>query len=212
MSKTAIIVGATGLTGSYLLDMLLESENYERVKIFVRKSSGKKHNKLEEIICDVLNLEKYADEFFADEVFCCTGTTKAKTPDEKLYKAIDFGIPASVAKLCEKNKIKTLSLISAINANKNSKFLYAKTKGEMEEKVLSFNIPNIFIYRPSLIYGKREDFRIGEKLAIYLFKVLNLFLKGRFAKHRPISGEDLAKTLFLGINKYNGKKIIYLDK
>ncbi len=138
MKKTAIIVGATGLTGSYLLDILCESEDYEKVKIFVRKSSGKEHHKLEEIVCDVMKLEEHADEFLADDVFCCTGTTKAKTPDKELYRAIDFGIPVSVAKLCEKNDIKTLSVISAINANKNSKFLYLKTKGEMEEKVLSF--------------------------------------------------------------------------
>ncbi len=82
MKKTAIILGATGLTGSYLLKMLLKSEDYEKVKVFTRRATGKTHEKLEEIVCNVLKPDEQADKFKADEVFCCIGTSKAKTPDK----------------------------------------------------------------------------------------------------------------------------------
>ncbi len=211
MKKTAIILGATGLTGGHLLDKLLSNDDYQQVKIFTRRTTGKTHPKLSEIICDVLNLEEQADKFIADEVFCCIGTTKAKTPDKTLYHAIDYGIPVSCAKLAEHNKIPTLSVISAIGADIKSSVFYSRTKGEMEQAILQCDIANILIYRPSFIYGERTDNRLGEKVGTAVVKGLQHAMKGKLKKYRAISGEQLANALLLGVNK-TGHQIIYRDE
>ncbi len=106
--KTAIILGATGLTGSLLLQMLLKDNRYKKIKLFSRKTTGIKNEKLQEHLLDLLKLSDHVSDFVADEVFCCIGTTKAKTPDKGLYKKIDYGIPVGAAELCKKNKIKHL--------------------------------------------------------------------------------------------------------
>ncbi|MBS9774145.1 MAG: NAD-dependent epimerase/dehydratase family protein [Tenacibaculum sp.] len=211
MKKTAIVLGATGLTGSHLLELLLNSNDYEKVKIFTRRATGKTHPKLEEIICDILKLGEQADKFTADEVFVCIGTTKAKTSDKKLYYTIDYGIPVSSAKLAEQNNINTFSVVSAIGADVNSSVFYSKTKGEMERDVLKCDIPNILIYRPSLIYGNRKDNRLGEKIGVALIKGLQFLMVGELKKYRAISGEDLAKALFFGV-KHKGKRFIFRDE
>ncbi len=208
MKKIAIVLGATGLTGGYLLDMLLASEDYEKVKVFARRSTGKQSEKLEEIICDLLKLEDYADKFTADEVFCCVGTTKAKTGNKDIYRAIDYGIPVCVAGLAEQNQIKTLSIISAIGADSNSSFFYSRTKGEMEQEVLKHKIDNILIYRPSLIYGKREDRRLGEEIAVGIGKLLDILPFNWVKNYRSIKAVDLAKVLLEGTDKYRGHQII----
>ncbi|AEW85095.1 NAD-dependent epimerase/dehydratase family protein [Flavobacterium columnare] len=211
MKKTAIILGATGLTGSYLLDLLLMSEDYEKVKIFTRKTTGKKHPKLEEFIGDILYLEKFSNDFKADDVFCCIGTTKAQTPNKDEYYAIDYGIPVSTAKLCEQNQISTLSIISAIGSNPKSSVFYSRTKGEMEQSVLKYNIPNILIYRPSLIYGERKDKRLAENIATILINGLQFLFIGKMKKYRAITGKELANALFLGVKK-TGHQIIERDQ
>ncbi len=208
MKKTAIILGATGLTGNYLLDILLNSDEYEKIKVFTRRSTGKTHLKLEEIICDLLDLEQYTDTFIADEVFCCIGTTKAKTPDKKLYYAIDFGIPVEAASLAEKNNINSFSVVSAIGANKNSRIFYSRTKGEMEEAVLQKNIPNILIYRPSIIFGKRQDKRWFENMGLFFTKILQIFFIGKLQNYKSIHAKDLAKALYLGAKCKKGHQII----
>ncbi len=210
MKKTAILLSATGLTGSHLLNKLLASNDYENVKIFTRRATGKSHPKLTEIVCDVIKLEEQADAFTADVVFCCIGTTKAKTPDKTLYHAIDYGIPVACAKLAERNNIPTLSVVSAIGANADSSVFYSRTKGEMEQAVLACDIANILIYRPSLIYGEREDNRLGEKLGIALSKGLQKVMIGKLEKYRAISGEELATALFNGVQK-QGHHIIFGD-
>jgi len=57
MSKTAIILGGTGLTGGLLLKKLLADPSFDRIKLFARSSSILKHEKIEEYNDDLFRLE-----------------------------------------------------------------------------------------------------------------------------------------------------------
>ena len=206
--KTAIVLGATGLTGGNLLQMLLKDERYIKIRLFSRSSIGFTHPKLEEHIVDLIDLETYKTNFLADEVFCCIGTTKAKTPDTEMYKRIDFGIPVSAAKISRINGIETFLVISAMGANSKSGVNYNRIKGEMEEAVLKCGIPNTYILQPSLIGGKREEQRMGEWLAKQFMKILNFVLVGPLEKFRSIDPEVIAGAMvWLANNSYDQVKI-----
>lgn len=206
--KTAIILGATGLTGGILLDILLANDHYKKVILFSRSTVGITHPKLEECLIDLFELETEAEKFKADEVFCCIGTTKSKTPNKEVYKKIDYGIPLSAAKLCRKNGIPTFIMISALGANANSSIFYNRIKGEMERDVLKCNIPKTYIMQPSLIGGKREEKRVGEWIFKQLFGLFNLLLVGPLEKYRSIEPESIAKAMvWLANNDYDKIRI-----
>jgi len=151
MNKTAILLGATGLTGRYLLEALIKDEDYSLIKVFSRRSTGVKSPKVEEHLIDLLELSKYESLFKADVIFCCIGTTKAKTPDSETYKKIDFGIPVTAARLAKKNNIPAFLVISALSANPNSRIFYNRVKGEMQHAILEQDIEETYIFQPSLI-------------------------------------------------------------
>lgn len=208
MAKTAIILGATGLTGNALLKLLLESSDYDTVKIFARSTCGIRNSKIKEYIIDLFQLEDYKKDFIADDVFCCIGTTKAKTPDQETYLKIDFGIPVSAAKLCEQNRIKTFIVISALGADKNSSIFYNRTKGRMEEAVLNEGIKHTYILQPSLISGSREEYRFGELMAKYVMAIVNPFLMGKLKKYRSIHPQTIARCMmYLANNTFEGTRI-----
>ncbi|MCK7589390.1 NAD-dependent epimerase/dehydratase family protein [Subsaxibacter sp. CAU 1640] len=209
MSKTAIILGATGLTGSHLLQLLLDDERYARIIVFGRKTCGVGHSKLTEHIVNVLHLENQQELFQADEVFCCIGTTKAKTPNKDIYTKIDYGIPTAAAKLCKENGIETFMVISALGAKKKSKIFYNRVKGKMEEAVLSFNIKNTYILQPSLISGERDEKRIGESIMKFLMSMLKPLLRfGDLERYRPIHPKTIAKCMvWLGNNEYQPGRV-----
>lgn len=203
MKKTAILLGASGLTGGLLLELLLSDSEYEKIKLFSRKKSGVTHPKIEEHIVDVLHLENHSAEFTGDVVFCCIGTTKTKTPDKTQYKAIDYGIPVSAAHLAKQNNISTFIVISALGANAKSTIFYNQIKGEMEQSVIALGIPRTFILEPSLISGDRKEARIGETMGIYLMKIINPLLFGTLKKYRSIAPENIAKAMwYLSKNEY----------
>ncbi|PKQ67710.1 nucleoside-diphosphate sugar epimerase [Labilibaculum manganireducens] len=212
MGKTAIILGASGLTGKLLLNRLLEDEAYTRVKIFTRRGLDLVHPKLKEFIGDLLSLEEFKKDFTGDEVFCCIGTTAKKTKDKTIYRKIDFGIPATAASLAKANGIKSFLVISALGADAGSNIFYNKTKGEMEQAVLSQEIANTYILRPSLINGKRDEDRLGEKIGSIIMKVLSPFLLGKWKKYRAIEAETIANALHALAQAKPDYKIIESDK
>lgn len=212
MSKTAIILGATGSTGTELLKLLLADDRYEKVKLFSRNSVNVSHPKVEEYLIDLFKLEDYATDFTADVVFCCIGTTKAKTPDENTYHKIDYGIPVAAARLAMVNNIPSFIVISAVGVSKDSRFFYNRTKAEMQETVLAQHIDKTYILQPSLILASRADNRLGEKIGAAVMTLLNPLLWGNLAKYRSIKASTIAKAMvWLDNNSYD-KQIITSDK
>ena len=211
MGKTAIILGATGLTGNILLQKLLEDRRYGLIKLFSRNPIGIQHPKIIELLGNLIDLKSYKKDFIADEVFCCIGTTSKKTPDKELYKKIDFGIPVMAAKLCEENEINTFLVISSIGANSKSAVFYNKTKGEMEEVILKENIKNTYILRPSIILGKRKENRMAERIGKTLFSIFQFVLVGKFKKYRVIEANKIARSMIYLANTKPNISIIESD-
>ncbi|MCY2686414.1 NAD(P)H-binding protein [Salinimicrobium sp. TH3] len=206
--KTAIILGATGLTGGELLHKLLEDDRYSKIKLFSRSSIGVKNDKIEEHLVDLFELEKHSKDFVADEVFCCIGTTQAKTPDEETYYKIDHGIPVGAAKLAKENKIPRFIVISALGADPDSRFFYNRTKGEMERDVLAQGIPETYIFEPSLIAGNREESRPFEAAWKKVMSVGDHLLLGPLKKYRSIHAGSIADAMiYVANNKYAATRI-----
>jgi uncharacterized protein YbjT (DUF2867 family) len=208
MKKTAIILGATGLTGSILLENLINDHRYETIKLFSRKEIDGLPSKVKQFIGDILKLDNFKKDFTADEVYCCIGTTAKKTPDKQLYKKIDFGIPVTAAKLTKANGISTFLVISAIGADAESSIFYSKIKGEMEQAVLSEKIEMTHILQPSIIGGNRQEKRIGEKIGLVIVKLLQPLFFGRFKKYRITEAEDIAQAMINLANSNSTKTII----
>jgi len=211
-NKTAIILGATGLTGGYLLDQLIADKNYSKVKLFSRSSADVKSEKIQEFLVDLLELEKYKVDFTGDEVFCCVGTTAAKTKDKEKYKKIDYGIPVTAAKLAKENNIETFIVMSSMGADAKSSVFYNKTKGEMERDVLTQNIKNTFILRPSIIGGKRNEFRLGETVGKSFMNLLKPLFIGSLKKYRIIHPEIIATVMKILANNQVKKNIFLSDE
>ncbi|MDR5591272.1 NAD-dependent epimerase/dehydratase family protein [Christiangramia sp. SM2212] len=206
--KTAIILGATGLTGSILLDKLVDDPRYRKIKVFSRNHVHRKSEKIEEYLINLFELEKFTELFKADEVFCCIGTTQKKTPDNDTYRMVDFGIPATAAKLCHRNEIETFQVISAMGADEKSRFFYNRVKGEMEGAVLEQQIPNTYILQPSLIGGEREESRPFEFIWKKIMLVGDHLLVGSLRKYRSIHPEIIVKAMiYLANNKHRKGRI-----
>lgn len=201
--KSAIVLGATGLTGGVLLQRLLEDERYYKVKVFTRNHLKTESEKLEEYLIDLFELDKFQELFHADEVYCCVGSTQKKTPDNEIYRKVDFGIPATAAQLCRLNNISTFMVISAMGANENSSIFYNRTKGEMEGAVLDKKLKKTHILRPALIGGDRQEKRPMESAFKKIMEFVNPLLKGKLKKYQSIHPDEIVEAmLFLANNSY----------
>lgn len=188
--KKAILFGASGFVGSYLLNNLLQSDIYEEVTIVVRKPINIQHPKLKMVLADYHSLAQNKEYLIADDVFIALGTTKKKTPDKKEYYQIDHDYPVLAAQLTKENGAKNISLVSAVGANTKSSIFYVKTKGEAERDVIALDFEHTQIFRPSMIMGSREESRPLEKVFIKIFSVVNLLLIGGLNKYKGITAKN----------------------
>ncbi len=190
--KTALIIGATGLVGKELLQLLLNDDEFKTVKIFVRRSSGLNHPKLQEYIVDFENLP--AEKITGDVMFNCMGTTlKQAGNKEKQFKA-DVEYPANFAKIAAENKVPVAMVISAPGADEKSLLFYSRLKGQLEKKMKELPFDFIRFIHPSILSGERPEPRFGEKFLAGVIdsasKVLP-FLK----KYKSITGKQVAEAL-----------------
>ena len=109
-SRKALIVGATGLIGSYCLETLCDSTNYSEVTALCRKPLLKTHRKLNEVLTKFDNLEHELSNIQADDVYCCLGSTIKKAGSQETFKQVDLSLVVKVAELMRKQGVKTLDI------------------------------------------------------------------------------------------------------
>jgi uncharacterized protein YbjT (DUF2867 family) len=209
--KTAIVIGATGLVGSYLVTELINSDNYNKVVLLVRKKPDFVHHKIEAHVIDFENID--TELIKGDDLFCAIGTTIKKAGSKQHQYKIDCDYPVKIAQIAKQNHVKQFVLISSIGANANSSNFYLKTKGELEEKITALQFNLFAILRPSFILGKRNEFRLGEKIGIVFVKLLSPIFVGGLKKYKGVHAIDIAKKmLVLATSNLQGTLIIESDK
>ena len=193
--KTAIIFGSSGLVGSTLLNQLIKNSNYSKIKIFVRSSPDIINPKVEIINTDFNNLEKYKNLINGDDCFFCIGTTKKNSPNKNDYRRVELDLPIQIAQISKSNNVKSFIFVSSGFADPNNSGDYLKFKGLVEEEIKNLDFEKIGILRPSFLLGTRKEKRIGEKIGIFIFKLLSPLFVGPIKKMKPIHSEIVARSM-----------------
>ena len=193
--KTALLFGSSGLIGGHLTKQLIENSSYGKVKLFVRSDPKISDPKIEVIKTDFNNLQNHKDEITGDDCFFCIGTTKQNAPDKDEYRRIEYNIPVEIAKIAKSNSINSFVYVSSGFADPKSSGVYLKNKGDVEQELKSLNFLKLGIMRPSFLIGDRKEKRIGEKIGIFIFKLISPFFLGPLKKMKPIHSEKVAKAM-----------------
>ena len=190
----AIVIGATGLVGNLILKELLNDNDFSEVRIFVRKPTGIINPKLKEIITPMTDINTLSSEIHGDVLFNALGTTIKKAGSQEEQQRIDRDLPVAFAKIASENGVKIMLNVSSVGANLNGGF-YLKTKAEMENGTGKFFPQSVFHFRPGFLVGDRKEFRLVEKIASGVMKVIDPILTGSSQKYRSMPVDKLAKAM-----------------
>jgi len=207
--KTAIIIGSTGLIGSHLLNLILDSNDYLNVITFVKRDTGIKHKKLTQHIIDFDKPETYKELVVGDDLFCTIGTTIKKAGSKEAFRKVDFEYPRQFAAYALQNKDKQFLIISSLGADSNSGNFYLKTKGEIQDFLKDSKIESVAVLQPSLLLGDRKEFRLGEKIGAFFMKTLSFMFLGNLKKYKAIEAKTVAKAMLTIAQQNNSGFKIY---
>ena len=187
--RSALVAGATGLVGREILGLLEEDPDVDRVVVIARREVTEAHSpKVETHVVDFDGLERHANLFAVDQIFCALGTTIKEAGSETAFRHVDYDLPVAIARIGRDQGARHFLLVSAIGASARSRFFYNRVKGELEDVIRTLGYRTVTIVRPSLILGKRDEFRLGEQIAMRFGDVVP-------KKYRPVEARDVAAAL-----------------
>ena len=199
--KTALLFGSSGLIGGQLLNNLIQNNDYNKIKIFVRSEPEIKDSKIEIIKTDFNNLKNHAEDIKGDDCFFCIGTTKKNSPDKNEYQRIERDMPVEIAEIAKANLVNSFVYVSSGFADPKNSGAYLRYKGEVEDELKKLNFTKLGIMRPSFLLGNRKEKRFGEKIGIFFFKLLSPLFLGPLKKMKPIHSEKVAKAMIKVANE-----------
>jgi len=172
--RTAVVIGATGLIGSYLVNLLLNDTSFHTVRALVRRPLLFSHPKLDVRLTDFADNNDYQKKLGKrNMLFCCIGTTQKKVKgDKEAYRKVDFDIAVNAARLAKQGGFKKFLLVSSVGANAASSNFYLHLKGEVEQAVAAIEFDSCLIFQPSILLGKRN--RVMQRV----FKIVSYFFIG----------------------------------
>jgi uncharacterized protein YbjT (DUF2867 family) len=210
IGQSTLLVGATGLIGSFCLSRLLEEDEVERVVVLTRRPLGRLHPKLDEHQIQFDRLNEYSALFEVDTVFCCLGSTLKAAGSRAAFEKVDYGYVKQIAELAAAMDARQFLLISAVGADPHSQVFYSRIKGRAEEAVRQQNFHSVHILRPSMLLGSRSQPRWNEEILKPLAKLTIPLFVGPVQRFRPVQAEQVANMMVnLAKADYSGINIHY---
>jgi uncharacterized protein YbjT (DUF2867 family) len=191
----AWVAGATGLVGRLLVGELAARPEVGSVTALVRRVEGRALAKLEERVVAFERLDLELAGRTATHVFCCLGTTMAKAGSEAAFRQVDYEYPLALGRAALAAGARKFLVVTALGADPSSRIFYNRVKGELERDLAALGLPELDVFRPSLILGERAERRVAERIGMGLAKPLGGLFVGPLKRYRPIEGVDVARAM-----------------
>lgn len=191
--KTALIIGASGLVGTQLTNLLLYDYRFAKVVVLARRSLGINHVKLEEHLIDFRKPETWRHLINGDVLFSALGTTLKTAGSKEAQYEVDFTFQYNITEAASRNLVPKYVLVSSIGANPKSSNFYLRIKGQLEEAVKLLPFQSINILRPASLDGDRKEYRLAERISLPILKAINSI--GLLKKFSPIHAKIVAEKM-----------------
>lgn len=192
--KTALVFGSTGLVGSQVIKVLLKHKAYQKVVSFGRRPLGLEDEKLAHHLIDFDQLETYKHLMKGEDLFLCLGTTRAKAGSKEAFFKVDYTYPLQIAQLADARQV---LLVSSTGASPSALFYYLVVKGKLEHAIAKIPLWGYRVFRPSMLDGEREEFRLGEVIGARLMRGADFLSGGKAIPKRLklVSDEVVARAM-----------------
>jgi uncharacterized protein YbjT (DUF2867 family) len=194
--KRLVIMGASGMVGSYALRYALNHPAVGTVTAIGRKKLGISHPKLNEVLHqNFADCSALADDLSGQDaaIFCLGAYTGAVSDAELRIITVNYTIEfARVLRASSPDAAFSFLSGNGADPSGRSRMPFARYKGEAENALLAAGFPRVYIFRPAYIYPveprKEPNFSYRLMRAVYpAFRML--------FPNQVIPADDLARAM-----------------
>jgi uncharacterized protein YbjT (DUF2867 family) len=111
------------------------------------------------------------DAWRADGAICTLGTTLKQAGSAAAFRAVDHNLVLKVAERARQADVRSYALVSSLGADPDARWLYPRTKGEVERAIGQLGFASLTILRPGFLQGYRSERRTMEKMMGLLLRL-----------------------------------------
>lgn len=189
----AVILGATGLVGHELLELLIMDKRFGKIDLLSRREIDSREISVTNHVVDFNELNEWPIHHQVDVLFIAFGTTMKKAGSKKRQFEIDVDIPTLVMEMAKQNGVENCVLVSALGVSKNSPFFYSRMKAQLDENASKMKFKKLILVKPSVLEGPRVEKRTGEKVSILIGNTLAK--TGMIDQFKPVESINVAKAM-----------------
>ena len=211
-AKNCLIFGGSGQVGRNLIRKL--TKNNFRVTVVTRNIHQKSYiiktqanaGYIDIVEANIFDENKIRELFKKTNICINLVGILYEKKKGNTFKNIHSVFPSLLAKLCKEYDHKHFIHLSALGVNNATDSLYAKSKLEGENNILT-NFPLATILRPSVVYSIDDNFTTNFMTLLNRLPVFPLYYSGK-TKFAPIHCSDLTDTIHHVISNNIYSKII----
>jgi uncharacterized protein YbjT (DUF2867 family) len=203
VNKRVFFAGSSGEIGKRLLQNLLVQNSVKEIHLLTRSAVDTKDPRVKQYIVDFNDLSQLSipnNQELDTIAFCTLGKTIKKAKSKANFRRVDLTYTDNFALWALNNNCNRMAVVSSVNADQAAGNFYLKTKGDMEAAIKSRHFKSLWIIRPSLLLGKRQEFRAAEKIGSLVIKALLFVFVGVLKKYKPIEMDVVADALSSLVN------------
>jgi uncharacterized protein YbjT (DUF2867 family) len=205
MSRTALLLGGTGLVGGHCLNQLVADSRYSRVTALTRRplpdvdkseEPGEYEGNLDVRVVDFDRLAEDWD-FTATDVYLCLGTTMNSS--KETLQRVDHDYTVEAARLAHEAGAQRVAIISAVGAAPESRLHMLRVKGQTERDVAALGYDCVEIFQPGTLLGQRTKRRPGQGVANAIGPIAARLMVGPLKRFRPVRSEAVAAAMIAAL-------------
>ena len=151
-----VLVGATGLIGTTLIQRAVGRDGYRLTAIARRETSLPVGARMELLVADPAQWGEAIAASDSAVIVIALGTTwRASGKDEAVFRATDKDLVLACAQAAKAAGVKHCIIVSSVGAAISSRGLYLRVKGEVEDALAKLKFERLDILRPGLMRGPR---------------------------------------------------------
>ena len=187
-----LLIGGTGAVGGAAARALLENPGLEQLTLLGRREAELEHPKLRQHRVDLFKPADYAELLAGHRAaICCVGVGEPSKMDDADFVRIDKELPLTFAGACKEAGAAHFQLLSSVGVSLDSRSMYLRTKGELEQGLRDLAFERLSLFHPSMILTPENRYGVAQGLTLAIWPKLTPLLAGGARKYRGVQVAQL---------------------
>jgi uncharacterized protein YbjT (DUF2867 family) len=193
----AVILGASGLVGHELLELLIMDKRFEKIDLLSRRELEIRSVSVTNHVVNLEEFDEWPIHHKVDVLYIAFGTTMKKAGSRERQIEVDVTIPTEVMKLAKQNGVQRCVVVSALGVSQRSPFFYSRMKAQLDQNARDIGFQQLVLVKPSVLEGPRLEKRTGEKMSIIIGNAIAK--TGLINQYKPVESISVAKAMIQSI-------------